>query len=54
MESTKQKTPNLSKYVISNIIKQLPINDILTLRLVCKKFDEAALIGINVLIYEYK
>lgn len=42
----------LSKYVISNIILFLPFKSALQLRLVSRRFDEAVLIGFNILYFD--
>ena len=42
----------LSKYVISNVILFLPFKSALQLRLVSRRFDEAALIGFNILYFD--
>ena len=44
----------LSKYVISNVILFLPFKSALQLRLVSRRFDEAVLIGFNILYFVFK
>ena len=43
----------LSKYALSNLIIWMPLKEALKLRRVAKKFDEAVMLGLNTLYFEF-